>query len=212
MYMPAAFNENRPEVLHTLIRAYPLGCLVSHSDQGLTADHIPMLMLPADATHPQGRLIAHVARANPVWQQQGEVMVVFQGPHAYITPAWYEEKQQSGAVVPTYNYAVVHVHGKLQTVDDKTDFLQILEQLTDHFEAQRSHPWRVSDAPADYIQTLMDMIVGIEIPVQRITGKWKTSQNKSVQNRSNIAAGLREQNDSAAQALAHITEQQLFDV
>jgi transcriptional regulator len=119
-------------------------------------------------------------------------------------------KKQNGAVVPTYNYAVVHTYGKLRVVENQQEFLALLNSLTTHFEAQRTKPWHISDAPSDYIHHLMEAIVGIEIPITRITGKWKASQNKITQNRINIAMGLREENNQDGIAMADLMEQALF--
>jgi len=210
MYLPAHFAETRIEVMQDLIHAHPLASLITLEEEGLCANHIPFIITPPRDNAPYGTLLGHVARANPVWQNQAEVMAIFQGPQAYITPDWYEEKRQNGAVVPTYNYAVVHAHGNLRIIEDQCEFLALLERLTRHFEAPREQPWQVSDAPADYIANLMQMIVGIEIPITRMTGKWKLSQNKSVKNRSNIALGLNDDNKSQSVLLGQMMEQQLF--
>ncbi|MBC3886506.1 FMN-binding negative transcriptional regulator [Undibacterium griseum] len=210
MYLPPHFAEDRLDILHSLIQQHPLACLVTLETDGLTANHIPCLISPPTADAPFGTLLGHVAKANPVWRNTQEVLAVFQGASAYITPSWYEEKQQTGAVVPTYNYAVVHAHGSLQQIDSKPEFLSLLNQLTNHFESARQLPWQISDAPGDYIDNMMEMIVGIRMPIARLTGKWKTSQNKSVQTRSDIAAGLRV-GTATEQAMAGIIESQLFE-
>lgn len=210
MYTPAAFSEQRIEVLHALINTHPLASVVTSTGDGLTADHIPMIVTAPSADAPFGTLRGHVARQNPLWQSASELLCIFQGPSAYITPSWYEEKKQNGAVVPTYNYAVVHAHGTLRIVDDRQEFLALLNNLTTHFETQRTTPWQISDAPSDYIHHLMDAIVGIEILITRITGKWKTSQNKTIQNRGNITIGLREKNHHNEIAMADLMEQALF--
>ncbi|MFZ6642669.1 FMN-binding negative transcriptional regulator [Undibacterium sp. TC4M20W] len=214
MYMPSHFAEERIDVLHTLIQAHPLAALVSLLDGELEANHIPFIVSPPSADTPYGVLRGHVARNNPVLQSASsgtDALAIFQGPQAYISPRWYEEKQRSGAVVPTYNYAVVHVHGPMRIVEDRQEFLYLLSELSDNFERKFDQPWKVSDAPAEYIDRMMDMIVGIEIPVRRISGKWKTSQNKSTQDRVNMVDGLREQHDPASHALASTMEQQLFE-
>ncbi|MBR7794278.1 FMN-binding negative transcriptional regulator [Undibacterium sp. FT147W] len=210
MYTPAAFSEQKIEVLHALIDAHPLASIVTSTEDGMTADHIPMIITAPSADAPFGTLRGHVARQNPLWQYPSEMLCIFQGPSAYITPSWYEEKKQNGAVVPTYNYAVVHAYGKLRIVDNQQEFLALLNSLTTHFEEQRTMPWHISDAPSDYIHHLMESIVGIEIPITRITGKWKASQNKITQNRINIAMGLREENNQDGIAMADLMEQALF--
>jgi transcriptional regulator len=210
MYTPAAFSEQKIEVLHALIAEHPLASIVTQAEDGMTADHIPLIIAPPSADAPFGTLRGHVARQNPLWQYPSEMLCIFQGPSAYITPSWYEEKKQNAAVVPTYNYAVVHTYGKLRVVENQQEFLALLNCLTTHFEAQRTMPWHISDAPSDYIHHLMEAIVGIEIPISRITGKWKASQNKITQNRINIAMGLREANNQDGIAMADLMEQALF--
>ncbi|MBC3909274.1 FMN-binding negative transcriptional regulator [Undibacterium umbellatum] len=214
MYMPSHFSEERIEVLHALIQAHPLAALVSLQDGELEANHIPFLISAPTAEAPHGVLRCHVARNNPVWQSAAssqDALLIFQGAQAYISPRWYEEKQRSGSVVPTYNYAVVHAHGPMRIVEDRQEFLRLLSDLSDNFERKFDQPWKVSDAPAEYVDRMMDMIVGIEIPVRRISGKWKTSQNKSTQDRVNMVDGLREKQDPASHALADVMEQQLFE-
>ncbi|WP_426073262.1 FMN-binding negative transcriptional regulator [Janthinobacterium sp. DSP2-3-3] len=193
MYTPASFREERLEVLHGLIQAHPLGALVRHGDYGLCADHLPFEIAAPTPDAPFGILRAHVARANPLWRGAGgndDCMVIFQGPHAYITPAWYAEKQRSGKEVPTFNYTVVHAHGPLRAIDDAAWLMDLLERLTARHEAGRAMPWTIADAPADYIGKLLKAIVGIEIPLTRLTGKWKLGQNRSLQDQASMAHGL----------------------
>ncbi|PHV27481.1 transcriptional regulator [Janthinobacterium sp. BJB426] len=193
MYTPASFREERLDVLHGLIDAHPLGALVRQSVDGLCADHLPFEIAAPTPDAPFGILRAHVARANPLWRAAGgndECMVIFQGPHAYITPAWYAEKQRSGKEVPTFNYAVVHAHGPLRVIDDAAWLLGLVERLTARHEAGLAAPWRVSDAPAGYIEKLLKAIVGIEIPLTRITGKWKLGQNRTQEDQATMAREL----------------------
>ncbi len=191
MYTPATFREERLDVLHGLIDAHPLGALVRHGKDGLCADHLPFEIAAPTPDAPFGILRAHVARANPVWRAAGaDCMVIFQGPHAYITPAWYAEKQRSGKEVPTFNYAVVHAHGPLRAIDDAAWLLGLVERLTARHEADQAAPWRVSDAPADYIDKLLKAIVGIEIALTRITGKWKLGQNRTQEDQATMAREL----------------------
>ncbi|PKB23384.1 FMN-binding negative transcriptional regulator [Janthinobacterium sp. 64] len=191
MYTPATFREERLDVLHGLIDAHPLGALVRQSADGLCADHLPFEIAAPTADAPFGILRAHVARANPLWRAAGaDCMVIFQGPHAYITPAWYAEKQRSGKEVPTFNYAVVHAHGPLRAIDDAAWLLGLVERLTARHEAEQAAPWRVSDAPAGYIEKLLKAIVGIEIPLTRLTGKWKLGQNRTQKDQATMAREL----------------------
>lgn len=217
MYTPSHFAEQRLEVLHALIQAHPLATLVTDNGSEMEANHIPFIIAPASSAAPYGVLRGHVARSNPVWQTacaSKDALLIFQGAQAYISPRWYEEKKQSGEVVPTYNYAVVHVYGPMRVVEDRAQFLNLLNDLSDHFETRMEHPWKVGDAPPEYIDRLMDIIVGIEIPIRRMTGKWKASQNRMTQDRINVVNGLREQRngDSNRLAMADMMEQQLFTI
>jgi len=204
MYLPSQFEETRIEVLRQLIAEHPLGMLVTLSGDGLNANHIPFLIDPEPA--PFGTLRAHVARANPVWRDFSadiESLVVFQGPHTYITPSWYETKKQTGMVVPTFNYAVVHARGTLKAIEDQGWLRAFVERLTDRFEAPRSQPWKVTDAPDDFVQKLVGSIVGLEMPVSKLMGKWKVSQNRPAVDRAGVIEGLRERGDENAVAMAY---------
>lgn len=201
MYLPRQYEETRPEVMHALIAAHPLGALVMQGDDGLAADHLPFEIAPATAAAPLGVLRAHVARANPLWRLAGRpALVLFQGPQAYMPPALYDDKAINGKVVPTWNYAVVHVHGHLRVVDDRDWLLGLMTRLTDRHEQPRPAPWRVDDAPADYIDALVKAVVGIEIVIDRLEGKWKTSQNRSRDEQTRMAAGLAQEPGGAALA------------
>lgn len=203
MYTPSSFREERLEVLHGLIAAHPLGALVRHGEDGLCADHLPFEIAAPTPEAPFGILRAHVARANPLWRAAGtDCMVIFQGPHAYITPAWYAEKQISGKEVPTFNYAVAHAHGPLRAIDDAAWLLGLVERLTARHEAGQAQPWQVADAPTAYIDKLLKAIVGIEIPLTRLTGKWKLGQNRTQEDQASMARGLAQDSQpGAAQAL-----------
>ena len=193
MYLPRHFEQHDPTALTGLMTAHPLAALVSTGDDGPTGDHIPLEFIPGDGLHgAQGRLRGHVARANPLWQRAAgtPVLAIFSGPQAYITPSWYPSKTDSHKVVPTWNYAVVHVHGVLQVVDDAPWLRALVGGLTARHESRRSAPWSVEDAPDDYVQQMLRAIVGIEIPVQRLVGKWKISQNRSNPDRLGVADGL----------------------
>ncbi len=207
MYTPSHFEETRIEVMHQLMRSHRLATLVHQSPSGLEANHIPLLIDPtrgAGGTHGKyGTLVGHVARANPIWQQAAnqEMLVIFQGPQAYISPSWYISKQLHGKVVPTWNYAVVHAHGTLRTIDDAEWLLAHVATMTDTNERARPERWRVSDAPADFIDTMLKGIVGIEIKITRLTGKWKVSQNRSVEDRVGVVMALTSENQDAMAAL-----------
>jgi len=193
MYQPAHFAESRVEVLHEFIREHPLAVFVTLDANELNANHIPFELDPEPA--PFGTLRGHVARANPVWRtfsQAVEALLVFQGPRHYITPSWYPTKQEHGKVVPTYNYIVVHAYGPLRVIDDKTWLRGLVEQLTNRHESTRAAPWKITDAPDDYIEKMLGAIVGIEIPVSKLFGKWKASQNQPAANRDGVVNGLGE--------------------
>ena len=195
MYIPKYFNETRIEVLHDLMNANPLATLVTMTADGLTANHIPLLLFANPA--PFGTLQGHVARANRVWRDftpEVETLVVFQSADAYVNPAWYATKQTTGKVVPTWNYAVVHAHGKLRIIDDAVWLRGQIENLTAKMEAESAEPWQPSDAPADYIEKLIAAVVGIEIEITKLEGKWKVSQNQSQENITGVVNGLRERN------------------
>jgi transcriptional regulator len=191
MYRPRIFEETRLDVMHELMAANPLGALVRHGPDGLAADHIPFEICPPTGDAPFGRLRAHVARNNPVWRDAGtQAMVLFQAPSAYVSPVFYEEKPLTGKVVPTWSYATVHAYGKLEVVDEPGWLLSLVERLTDRHEAGRAQPWKVVDAPRQYIDAMLKAIIGIEIRIDRIEGKWKTNQDDGAVNQSRIAAGL----------------------
>ena len=179
--------------MHDLIRAHPLATLVTLDSGGLNGNHMPFEIHPDPG--PFGTLRAHVARGNPVWRdfaKDVEALVVFQGVQGYVTPSWYETKGETGKVVPTWNYLVVHAYGPLQVVDDAAWLRAFVTRLTDRFEAQRADPWKVTDAPADFIEKQLTAIVGIEIPVTRLLGKWKASQNRTAADREGVVKGLKE--------------------
>jgi transcriptional regulator len=191
MYLPNRFAETRLDVLHTLIGQHPLGTLVTHGPDGLAADHIPFEIGAPTEAAPLGMLRAHVARANPLWRLAGtDVLAIFQGPSAYISASFFAEKAISGKVVPTWNYATVHAAGTLTAIDDRDWLLDFVTRLTDRYEAQRAMPWAVADAPASYIDAMLKAIVGIEIPITRLDGKWKINQDDTAADRVQIAAAL----------------------
>ena len=193
MYQPPHFVETRLDVLHALIRAHPLGLLISVGPDGPMADPLPFLI--DTAVEPHGRLRAHVAKANPQWRliaenPQTPVLVVFQGADSYVTPSWYEAKRETGKVVPTWNYAIVQVRGRARIVDDREWLAGQIAELTATHEAHRAEPWQVTDAPAPFIEAQIKGIIGLEIAITEISGKWKVSQNRPVADRIGVAAGL----------------------
>jgi transcriptional regulator len=207
MYLPKSFEETRVEVLHDLIRTYPLGTLVTLHKDGLEANHIPFEI--DSAPEPFGTLRGHVARANSMWNsfsRDREALVVFQGPQTYISPSWYATKSETGMVVPTWNYAVVHAHGPLRTIEDRDWLRGFVDRLTRTHEAQQKEPWNVSDAPADYIEKQLNAIVGLELTVSRLVGKWKASQNRPRPDREGAIEGLTERGGEMARAMAKLIQ------
>lgn len=187
MYLPKHFEETRLEVLHALVADHPLGTLVRMGGDGLDADHLPFeLAAPTDAA-PLGLLRAHVARANPLWRCDGApVLALFQAASGYVSPNLYDKEALVGRVVPTWNYAVVHVHGRLRTIDDPAWTLALMGRLTARHEGPDG--WAIADAPPEYIEKMVAATVGIEIAIERIEGKWKASQNRNAAERERIAA------------------------
>jgi len=207
MYVPAHFEETRLAVLHDLVRNHPLATLVTLDQDGLNANHIPIELDPEPS--PLGTLRGHVSRANPMWRDFSAdvgTLVIFQGPETYITPSWYQTKQESGKVVPTWNYAVVHAYGPLRIVEDPVWLRALVERLTDRHEAQRAEPWEVADAPEDYIKGQLGGIVGIEIPIARLIGKWKVSQNRPDADRKGVVQGLQELGMSDGGCMADLVD------
>jgi len=194
MYLPKHFEQSDPQALAALMREHPLAALVTLQDGATTADHVP---LECDVS---ARVLrGHVARANPLWQAAAgqRVLAIFRGPQAYVTPSWYPSKAATHKVVPTWNYTVVHAHGVLSAVEDAPWLRQLVGRLTDHHEAPRAQPWSVGDAPADYVQQMLRAIVGIEIAVDSLVGKWKISQNRAEPDRLGVADGLQAGADEA---------------
>jgi transcriptional regulator len=205
VYLPKHFEETRVEVLHGLIRAYPLGALVTVNAGGLDATHIPFEVDAGPGAF--GTLRGHVARANPVWRETAPgapALVIFQGPDTYVSPSWYPTKSETGKVVPTWNYAVVHAHGAPRFIDDRGWLRAFVERLTERHEAERPAPWKVTDAPADFIDKQVGAIIGLEIPIARLIGKWKVSQNRSPQDRAGVADGLLREARPASAAMADL--------
>ena len=208
MYVPKHFEEKDVGVLHALIRSHPLGTWVTQTEGALVVNHIPFLVDPTDGEY--GTLIGHVARVNPIWNAfSSEIasVVIFQGPQGYITPSWYPTKHAHGKAVPTWNYAVVHAHGIPRAIKDKDWLLKHVTMLSDLHESERAVPWSVSDAPPEYIDTMLKAIVGIEIPISAVIGKWKTSQNRPLPDKLGTIAGLYDRGDENSQQMAALVQQ-----
>lgn len=208
MYIPSHFEEPRIDTMHALIADRPLATLVTLSSEGLNANHIPLRI--SSSPEPYGALRGHVAKANPLWNDlkaDTEALAIFHGPDSYISPSWYPTKQEHGKVVPTWNYAVVHAYGTLRIIEDPVWLRAQLEALTARQEAAFNHPWSVSDAPQEFVDRMIGAVVGIEIVITRLQGKWKTSQNQPPQNRSGVAAGLEASGDQNAQDMAALVNQ-----
>jgi transcriptional regulator len=204
MYSPAQFVESRPEVLQQLMQTHPLGLLITHDGQEVEANPIPWHLDPDLAGGP-GILRAHVARANPVWQRARrdvDSLVVFQGPQCYISPNWYPSKAITHQEVPTWNYCMVHARGRLQVHEDAAWLLDLITRLSDTHEQNQAQPWSVNDAPKAYIDKMLAAIVGIEIVLTSLTGKWKVSQNKKEVDRHGVVAALRSLESQEARAMA----------
>ncbi len=202
MYIPKPFEERRPEVLHDLIRQHSFGTLVSHGAEGMTATHLPLLL---DAGRgPHGTLMGHVARANPQWRsfsESVELLAIFQGPHTYVSPAWYEAPLS----VPTWNYAAVHAYGIASLLEGETDLIRLLETMVRTYEAGNPEPWRMK-LPDSYLQPLLRAIVGFEIPITRLEGKLKLSQNRSPADQRGVIDALTRQGDLAGGAVAALMQ------
>jgi negative transcriptional regulator len=207
MYLPSHFAQPDALALRALMRDHPLATFITHGAQGLDANPVPLLWL--DDGSPHGLLRGHVARANPVWRDTSpgsEALAVFHGPDAYISPNGYATKRETGKVVPTWNYAVVHARGPLRIVEDAVWLRELVTALTRIHEATQPQPWAVTDAPADYIERMLGAIVGIELPLSSLQGKWKASQNQPAANREGVVAGLRQSGTAAGQAMADVVE------
>ncbi len=202
MYLPKPFEETRDDALGGLIRAYPFAMLVANTTNGLVANHLPFELVG-------GVLHGHVARGNELTQMDGVgVLLIFRGPDGYISPNWYPTKHETGREVPTWNYAVVHVHGRLRVIDDAAWLRGLLETQTNHHEAGQLQPWKVTDAPEDHIEQSLCAIVGLEVTIERIEGKFKLSQNHPARNRAGVIAGLNERGGDGDAELAALMASQ----
>lgn len=199
MYIPKHFEQPDVGVMQELITACPFSTLVTLGPNGLSANHVPMLLHKNPA--PYGTLAGHVARANPVWREvrhDYDALVIFQGPDSYITPSWYPTKKETGRTVPTWNYVIVHAYGSLRVIDDPQWKRAHVEELTNRHESIFAEPWAVSDAPEDFIEAMLTGIVGTEISIERLVGKWKLGQNRLQPDRDGIISGLQNLGTPAA--------------
>ena len=201
MYLPGHFAETRVPVLHQAMRRIAFGSLVT-SAGGIAASHVPMLI--DAAPEPFGTLEGHIARDNPQWRDgSGEALAIFLGPDTYVSPSWYPSKAKHGRVVPTWNYVAIHAYGRVEFFDDKARLEALVTRLTATHEAGRPKPWAPSDAPRDYLDQMLGAIVGFTLPIARLEGKWKMSQNRPPEDRTGVAAGLR---DAGQDAIADMVE------
>lgn len=207
MYVPPAFNEDRLPVLHDAIRQARLATLVTLGGDGLEASHLPVL-LDADRG-PYGTLLGHFSRANPQWSRIApdvQALAIVTGPDAYVTPSWYETKRQTGKAVPTWNYVAIHAYGNLELFEDPEQLRSVVTRLTDRHEAGRPDAWAVGDAPEDFLQGMFKGIVGFRLPIARIEGKWKMSQNRSAEDRAGVVDGLRSEGGPEELAVAALMD------
>lgn len=200
MYVPEPFKEQRISVLHDAIRHAGLATLVSLTTDGLTASHLPLLLDPEPA--PYGTLLGHLARPNPQARGAvGDALAIFLGPDSYITPSWYATKHESGKVVPTWNYVAIHAYGPVEFIDDPAHVHEHITQLTLRHEQGRAVPWAPSDAPEDFIASMVRRIIGLRLTIQRLEGKWKMGQNRPLEDRVGVADGLEAEGKTALAAL-----------
>ena len=191
MHLPDHFRVEDVAEMHALMRGRPFAALVSAGPSGLYGSHLPTVLKDEG---PNGVIECHLARANPHWKDLaagGEAMMIFQGPEGYITPNWYTTKAQTGKAVPTWNYAIVHAYGRPEVMKDKEWLLRHVSELSDQQERTEAHPWKVSDAPASYIDVMLRGIVGFRFAITRLEGKWKMSQNREPQDRVGVVGGLK---------------------
>lgn len=214
MYIPRHNAETRVPVMHRLMRAHPLAALVTLNARGLIASHIPMVV-EAGATEAEfGTLRGHVSRANTQWRELSETtdaLAIFAGPHHYISTEWYPGTYEDGKEVPTWNYAVVHAYGPVRVIHDAAWLLEHVGTLTDQHEAAMPKPWKVSDAPSDFIALQLKGIVGLEIPIRRLEGKWKVSQNRTTVELEGVIAGLAQLDTPEAVAMSEMVAEALHN-
>lgn len=203
MYVPPHFRQGDLGEVHALIHATRLATLVTVAQGTPVASHVPMLL--DEAKGPQGTLLCHVARANPQWtaiEPRTQALVMFMGPDAYVSPSWYAAKREHGKVVPTWNYTAVHAYGSVRVIDEQQELRALVERLTQKHEAHREQPWHVADAPESFIEGHLRGIIGLEITIERLEGKWKLSQNRSAEDVAGVIAGLESSDDATDHATA----------
>jgi len=206
VYTPSHFEESRKSILHSMMRAYPLATLITQSSLGVSAEHIPLLL--SDSSESEGVLQGHVARANPLWKSIADgcnVLAIFHGPNGYVSPSWYPSKKEHGKVVPTWNYLVVHARGKIRWTEEASWLRQHLEVATKSHE-DSDRPWHLSDAPSEFVDRMLLAIVGFEISISSLEGKWKLSQNRNREDRLGVIAGLKEQSSASAAEMLYWME------
>jgi transcriptional regulator len=211
MYNPASFTETRPEILEAAMAGHPLATLVTIGSGGLEASHIPLLYYRTDTG--LGVLRGHLARANQQWRDHSpanEALAIFSGPQHYVSPAWYPSKQEHGKVVPTWNYVVVHAHGALRVRNEPEWLLENVRALSDAHESSRETPWQVKDAPPEFIRNLLKAIVGVELTINRLEGKWKVSQNRPIPDREGVVRGLETLDSPEARNMAELVRANLL--
>jgi transcriptional regulator len=207
LYQPPQFDETRLEILHDLMRAYPLAVLITPGADGIVANHIPVQTVAGPA--PYGLLRGHVARGNSVWRDfraSDEALAIFQGPQVYISPSLYPTKRRTGEVVPTWDYAVVHARGTLRFIEDRDWLRTLVGGLTEAHEAVRPLPWKIDDAPHEYLEGMLSAIVGFEMSISSLSGKWKVSQNRDRADQLGVIEGLRAAPDEPSREIADMLE------
>jgi len=210
MYNPASFTETRPEILEAAMAGHPLATLVTIGSAGLEASHIPLLYYRTDTG--LGILRGHLARANQQWRDHSpasEALAIFSGPQHYVSPAWYPSKQEHGKVVPTWNYVVVHAHGALRIRNEPEWLLENVRALSDTHESSQEIPWQVADAPPEFIENLLKAILGVELTITRLEGKWKVSQNRPIPDREGVIRGLETLDSPEARDMAGLVRANL---
>jgi len=220
MYLPEHFRQNDLAAIRDLITDHPLAALITQADGEFEANHYPLIYVPPSDASPQGRLVGHLSKANSQWKsyQPGTpALAIFRGPEHYISPTWYLSKQEHGRVVPTWNYAAVHIHGTLTIHHDAAWLLDLVTQLTDHHEAKQSRsssgqPWQVTDAPPEFVEGQLKAIVGLELQITKIETKWKMSQNRSLDDQRSTIAALEASATPSAKSVAAIIRRRLPDL
>jgi len=204
MHIQSSFEETRTAVLHELIRRHPLTTFICNQTNEIVVNHLPLFLCTQDSA--LGVLKGHIPKENPVWQSfgAGAAVAVFQGPESYVSPSWYPSKQRHSKVVPTWNYVVVHARGRPTAIHDADWLIEHLHQMTDQHEASQPQPWKVSDAPEEFTTQMVSRLVGIEVRIASIVGKWKVSQNRLAEDQQGVAQGLRSIGDDQALAMERL--------